>query len=217
MAERVRLDDIENENTNPNGAGRKTKYTPDVAEKAYKLSLLGLVDLEMIAFFNIVEQTWYNWQHQHPELVEAIRRGKTDANSEVAYALFRKATGYQHPDVYIFSQTVKEYQDGKMISSKTVPLKIPLIKYYPPDTAAGCFWLKNRTRKNEVPWLEIARTELTGKNGGPIQSAEAKSDIDLSDMTDTELEIMEKIGFKIDTSAKLKLIQGGLKTGTDDD
>ena len=190
--------------------GRKTKYTKDIAEKAYKLSLLGCIDKEMIEFFGIVEQTWYNWQQRHPALVEAIRKGKTDANSEVAYALFHKATGYSHPDTYIFSKTVKKYdKDGKVIKSYTAPVTLPITKYYPPDTTAGIFWLKNRTRKSAVPWLEIARTELTGKDGSQLH-ATPKSDIDLSELTDAELELMENVG------TKLRLVQGGSKTGTED-
>jgi hypothetical protein len=164
---------------------RMTKYTKDIAEKAYKLSLLGMTDKEMIEFFGIAEQTWYNWQNRHPKLKEAIQKGKADADSEVAYALYRKACGYSHPDV-----------DIKVIDGKIV--KTELIKHYPPDTGAACFWLKNRSKKREVPWLEIARTELTGKNGGPIktQNQNLNTEIDLSDLTDEELKMLERIGMK---------------------
>ena len=180
--------------------GRKTKFTADIARKAYKLSLLGMTDKEMIEFFGIAEQTWYNWQKRFPSLREAIQKGKADADSEVAYSLYRKACGYSHPDVHIITNQVKEYDaEGKVISSHTEPLLVDIIKHYAPDTAAACFWLKNRSRRRNTPWLEIARTEITGKKGGPIQTENinANANIDLSDLSDEELKMMERIGLAL--------------------
>ncbi|EFB1429709.1 terminase, partial [Escherichia coli] len=39
-------------------------------------------------------------------------------------------------------------------------------KYYPPDTTAAIFWLKNRQKDK---WRDKVDHELTGKDGGAIQ------------------------------------------------
>ncbi len=49
--------------------------------------------------------------------------------------MFARATGYEHDEV-----------DIRVIDRKVVQTKIR--KFYPPDTAAAIFWLKNR-RKEE--------------------------------------------------------------------
>jgi len=178
----------------------KLRYTKDINEKAYKLSLLGLTDEEMCTFFDISWQTWFNWQNRFPKLKEAIQKGKTDADSEVAYTVYRKATGtFFHDDVHILSNRVNEYDDeGKIVRSYTEPLIVPIIKHYPPDTACALFWLKNRSKRRKDPWLEIQRTEVTGKGGGPIKTQNMNFDqeIPLDDLTDEELKMLKRIGVK---------------------
>lgn len=177
----------------------KLRYTKDINEKAYKLSLLGLTDEEMCAFFNISWQTWFNWQNRFPKLKEAIQKGKTDADSEVAYAVYRKATGYSHDDVHILQNKIKEYdEEGRLIKEYSEPVVVPIIKHYPPDTASALFWLKNRSKRRKEPWLEIARTEVTGKDGGPIKTQNINFDqeIPLDDLTDEELKMLKRIGVK---------------------
>jgi len=165
--------------------GRKTKYTKDMAERAYKLTLLGLTDVELALAFGVAPQTIENWKNRFPSFREALRKGKIEADANVAVSLYRKACGYSHPDVDI------RVVDGRIV-------KTEIIKHYPPDTGAACFWLKNRTKRNREPWLEIARTELTGKDGGPIrtQNWNVQDQLDLSDLTDEELKMLERIGLK---------------------
>lgn len=50
--------------------------------------------------------------------------------------------------------------------------------------SAATFWMKTRAQ-----WRETNRTELSGVNGGPIQT---ESKIDLSHMTQEELDILDK-------------------------
>lgn len=131
--------------------GRPTDYKPEYCEQGYKLCLLGATDKDMADFFEVEESTINNWKLAHPEFVESIKRGKESADAVVASKLFHRATGYDHPEV-----------DVKMFQGKII--KTELVKYYPPDTTAAIFWLKNRQAKK---WRD--RHEVTGKDGEAIE------------------------------------------------
>ncbi len=72
------------------------------------------------------------------------KKGKEIADAEVAKALYRRALGYEHPDVHITN-----YQ-GEITETE-------IIKYYPPDTAAAFIWLKNRSG-----WRDKQEVEHSG-------------------------------------------------------
>jgi len=122
-------------NENINHGGRPTKYKPAFNTQAYKLCLLGATDKELAEFFEVQESTVNNWKIEYPRFLESLKRGKLKADAIVAEKLFRRATGYSHPDI-----------DIKVINDKIV--KTPLIKNYPPDTTAAIFWMKNRRKDN---------------------------------------------------------------------
>lgn len=165
------------------------KYTPEVAEMAHKLALLGLTDLEMADVFGVVEQTWYNWQKKHPALTKAIQRGRVPADAKVAESNYKRATGY------VYEEEVAYVIDGKIV-------KTTLKKHMPPHPTAFIFWLKNRTgRKNslqEFSWRDVVQSEVSGKDGGPIKTMNMDvSQLDLSDLTDEELRTLETLGVKL--------------------
>lgn len=169
--------------------GRKTKYSKEIAEKAYLLALLGLTDKEMIRFFDITEQTWYNWLNRSPSFREALAKGKIEADANVAYRMYKRATGYE------YQEEVTHVIDGKVVKTKVT-------KHLPPNPTAFIFWLKNRTgRKHnlqEFSWQDVNKTEITGKDGGPIKTANIDiTKLDLSDLTDEELQAAEILGLKL--------------------
>lgn len=126
--------------------GRPSDYKIEYAEQAYKLCLLGATDKEMADFFDTSEQTLNAWKKQFPEFLESLKAGKYEADAMVAKRLFQRATGYEHPEDKIFND------DG-------VPLVVPTIKHYPPDTVAAIFWLKNRQRDK---WRDKTEQEING-------------------------------------------------------
>lgn len=113
--------------------GRPTKYKSGYNQQAEKLCKLGATDKELANFFEVNEDTINQWKKTHPEFSESLKKGKQIADAEVADKLFKRATGYEHPDI-----------DIKVINNKIVKTK--LTKHYPPDTVAGIFWLKNRQK-----------------------------------------------------------------------
>jgi hypothetical protein len=135
-------------------AGRPTTYRPNFCVQVEKLCKLGATDDEIANFFEVQESTINNWKLAHPEFLESIKKGKVLADAEVAHKLFKRATGYSHPEV-----------DIKVISGEIVTTE--LIKHYPPDTAAAIFWLKNRRKKEWRDKIETGFTDGEG-NDSPI-------------------------------------------------
>ena len=112
-------------------AGRPSPYYDGIVEQVYKLTLLGATDQQLADFFDVCVATVHNWKNEHPEFLEALQRGKEEADATIAESLFHRAKGYSHPEVHI-----SNYQ-GQITQT-------PLTKHYPPDTAACIIWLKNR-------------------------------------------------------------------------
>ena len=111
--------------------GRPTKYKPEHNEQAYKLCLLGATDEQMADFFGVSKSTINEWKLKKKGFLDSLKKGKIDADANVAKALYHRAIGYEHPDTHI------ALYKGKAVKTK-------LIKHYPPDTAAAFIWLKNR-------------------------------------------------------------------------
>jgi hypothetical protein len=151
------------------------------AIRAYKLALLGTIDADIETAFGISNHTLTMWKRKYPEFADWLNRGKKEANADVVEALYKKAIGYSHPDIHI------AVVNGQI-------KKVPITKHYPPDTSAIRFFLKNRTRDDENPWTEVLSHEHSGKNGAPIS---IKKEIDLSDFTDAELDLIMNAGLKI--------------------
>lgn len=136
--------------------GRPSKFQPEMCEQARKLSALGATDRELADFFKVSVSTLALWKVEHQEFSDALKLGKEVADDRVERSLYQKAVGYSVDSVKIFA-------DPKTGAEQIVPF----VEHYPPDTTAAIFWLKNR-RKDE--WRDRVQSELTGKDGGPIQT-----------------------------------------------
>lgn len=117
------------------GAGRPTLYKPEYAEQAGKLARLGATDIEIADFFEVDVRTYYRWLSQYDEFCQAIKDAKEIADKRVARSLYERATGYERDEV-----------DVRVIGNEVVQTTIR--KFYPPDTTACIFWLKNRDKDN---------------------------------------------------------------------
>lgn len=78
----------------------------------------GLIDKQIYKNMGISRTTFYKWKSENSEFADLLKRGKEIADREVENALFKSATGFIGPDD----------------------------KYYPPNTTAQIFWLKNRKK-----------------------------------------------------------------------
>jgi hypothetical protein len=119
--------------------GRPTEYKEEYNDQTYKLCLLGATDKELADFFDVSEQTINTWKQKHPQFLESIKKGKINADANVADRLYQRALGYEHDEVELKVVSLGG-ADGSEVQ------KIDVIKHYPPDPTAAIFWLKNRQR-----------------------------------------------------------------------
>jgi hypothetical protein len=133
--------------------GRPTLYKDEYAEQARKYCLLGATDAELAEMFEVAEDTIYEWKKVHPVFSESIKKGKAQADANVADRLYQRAMGYEHDEI-----------DLRVVDKEIV--QTPIRKIYAPDPTAAIFWLKNRQR---AKWRDRVDQEVTGADGGPVQ------------------------------------------------
>lgn len=127
-------------------AGRPTKYKPEFAAQAAKLCELGATDAQLADFFEVSVSTVNLWKVTHKEFSESIKVPKATADERIEQSLYRRAMGYEHDEV-----------DIRVIDHALV--QTPIRKYYPPDSTALIFWLKNR---KPTEWRDKMEQEHSG-------------------------------------------------------
>lgn len=132
---------------------RPSKFKPEFVAQAEKLCRLGATDMELADFFDVDVRTLYRWKGEQEAFCQALKAGKGESDDRVERSLFARANGYEHDEV-----------DIRVVAGEIV--QTPIRKYYPPDTTAAIFWLKNR---RPAEWRETKAVELTGKDGGPVE------------------------------------------------
>jgi hypothetical protein len=155
--------------------GRPSKYKPEFNEQAAKLCKLGATDKELADFFSVDVATINRWKADYPTFCESLKRGKEESDNRVEQSLYHRAVGYSHPDTH-----VSNYQGEVTLT--------PLTKFYPPDTVACIFWLKNRrpdqwrdkfdvdtglTRERAAELLAVVEGRLDALEQTPAQASEA--------------------------------------------
>lgn len=138
-----------NEAPQKHAGGRPPDYKDEFNDLAYKFCLLGATDCDLATFFDVTEKTINAWKTEHPEFCESLRRGKEQADANVAQSLYHRALGYSHPEDKIFNHNGTE-------------MIVPTTKHYPPDSTAAIFWLKNR---NSAKWRDKQEVDHTSTDG----------------------------------------------------
>ncbi len=129
--------------------GRPTKYDKKYCKLATRSCFLGSTDEELAKLFEISVATLNTWKKKHPQFLASIKKGKEEADENVARSLYDRAMGYSHKEDKIFNN------NGKALVVKTT-------KHYPPEVAAAIFWLKNRQRNK---WRDKQEFEHSGEVG----------------------------------------------------
>lgn len=127
--------------------GRPTLYQDSYPKKAFKLCLLGATDKDLADFFEVVESTINKWKIDYPDFSESIKKGKIEADANVANRLYKRALGF------VTTEIVTANFQGAITDTKEVQ------KIYPPDTTAAIFWLKNRQPEK---WREKQEIQHSG-------------------------------------------------------
>lgn len=118
----------------------------------------GHTDKQICVALGISHETFCKYKREKAELVEALKINKAIADLTVENSLFKRANGYEYEEEI---EEVTFDKDKKIVSIHKKKTK----KQIAPDTTAQIFWLKNRKPKE---WRD--RQELTGKDGGPIET-----------------------------------------------
>lgn len=117
--------------------GRPSAYKTEYAELAFNYALLGAIDTELAGFFGVSERTINNWKRDHPDFFQSLKDGKDVADSRVASALYKSATGGH---VITEDKLVSDGEGGQKV--------ITLRKQLEPSVTAQVFFLKNRRPKD---------------------------------------------------------------------
>lgn len=136
----------------PASRGRPTDFREEYVEQARKLCHLGATDQEIADFFDVTARTIYRWKASHDSFCQALKAGKAEADDRVERSLFARANGYEHDEV-----------DIRVVDHAIV--QTPVRKFYPPDTAAAIFWLKNR---RPAEWREKIDHSLSNPDGSAL-------------------------------------------------
>lgn len=130
--------------------GRPTKYDKKYNDQVYKLCLLGATDKELADFFEVAESTINLWKLKQEQFSESIKKGKMEADANVADKLYKRANGYQYTEEQTEFKKGDEDPVKKTITKKTIA----------PDVTAQIFWLKNRQPKL---WRDRSEVEVDDK------------------------------------------------------
>lgn len=120
----------------------KSKYDDNFPLLAEDYARQGMIDKEIAKKLGISEKTYYEYQKQYPQFLQAIKRGKQPVDVEVENALLKRAKGYEYEEIHT------EYRLKGKTDEKAKPSLIKRIKkQIVPDVTAQIFWLKNRRPK----------------------------------------------------------------------
>ena len=161
-------------NKNNRTESRITRWAADIPERAYKLCLLGLSNDQLATAFGVGVSIFNIWIHKYPELKQAMKLGRHEADAEITATLFKRASGYKYTEDKVF------VYKGQIITQ-------PVEKEVVPDTEAIKFWLKNR---QPALWNDTFKHEHSGK----VKVEKDKHD--LKDLSDEEFELVKKLGLK---------------------
>lgn len=117
----------------------------------------GLNDEQIAHNIGISRQTLYKWRKKDNRIEDALKKGKEVTDYEVENALFKKAIGGYYEETKERIETI----DGK-----EVKITETTKKYYPPDTTACIFWLKNRKPDT---WMDRKAQEVEVKKDGNLE------------------------------------------------
>ena len=119
--------------------GRKNRFETHVRPYLDQIPTWyeALTEGQIAKKLGISTASFENYKNQYPELVEALRKGKTILADELKDSLRRKAKGFYYTET---KRTYVEDEDGQRVGEAKVEMTE---KYATPDTGAIHLLLKN--------------------------------------------------------------------------
>lgn len=146
---------------NPGGV-----YLPDYEQLVKLIAARGMSDAEIELIYGLGKGQLSKWKKAYPGLQRAIDEGRTVADANVLFAMYKTATGYH-------------YEEDQAVGGRD-PCVLQVNKFKPGEFAAQKHWLGNRIRRQDgsSEWPRSEQLELTGANGGKLGVAvESRNDL----------------------------------------
>ena len=120
----------------------------------------GLTEKQIAKNLGVSLPSLQNYKRAHPELVEALKKGKEVADREVENALYKRALGYEYKETtFERIENMVVEPDGSIRMEPGTKIKT-VIKQVAPDVTAQIFWLKNR---KPAEWRDKKEVDVTMK------------------------------------------------------
>lgn len=124
----------------------KPKYDTNVKPKLFLVQMWardGLTDEQIAKKLGISKASFYNYQKEHIEFFDALKKGKEVSDYEVENALFKKALGYTVTVKKAFKVKEVIVKDGERKERERIEYADEEV-HIPADTTAQIYWLNNR-------------------------------------------------------------------------
>jgi len=140
------------------GKGRKPKIEKINYNQIEAFGKFGLTDVQIAEALGVSKATLNNYKKKYPQFLDSLKKGKEVSDAKVVESLYKRATGYSHPDVHI-----SNYQGVITITQ--------IIKHYPPDPLSIAYWLNNR----QPDQWKNRREDITGLSQPEIEALRTKA------------------------------------------
>ena len=97
-----------------------------------RLAMLGMPDKDIAQVLGVNPTRFSKWKNRYPSIKVTLERGRVIPSSNVVASLYKRANGFSVPEEKLFYSA----KHNKVYRANTR-------RYYPPDTVAQIFWLKN--------------------------------------------------------------------------
>jgi len=123
----------------------------------------GLNDKQIAEKLGISLSTYYQYQLDHSDFSEAIKKGKSPVDVMVENAFLKRALGFEYEEIHT-EYRLKDKKRNKTGEKEEEPKAVPVVikkikKFIPPDVAAGFIWMKNRMSNR---WKDRHELEIPG-------------------------------------------------------
>lgn len=145
--------------------------------RIYKLCVLGLKKKDIAMALGITPITLSKWVQTHPSVAKAMAEGSLVCQANVAEAVYKRAVG--------FTKTIEEV---RVVQGEVLRVKVQ--KYFPPNMQAAVYFLNNRAPNY---WGSVKEVKHTGE----VKLSHQLTKSDLSDFSEKELFLIQKMGVKI--------------------
>lgn len=124
----------------------KSKW-PDVEEKLFLIEMWcreGYIEKDIAAKLGVSVSTFEDYKTKHPELLNALKRGKEIVDYEVEDSLYKKCVGCYVKEDRAFKCKEVYYDDEGRRCEREEVKTVEVDVFLPPDTTAIAIWLNNR-------------------------------------------------------------------------